>query len=650
MRRLPFPPAAMDSLFDRAYSAHRDGRLAQAERDYRAALDADPVHADALHLLGVLRHQQGCHAEAADLIGRAVRLRPNDAGSQLNLGNALKALGRLDEAIDRFRDALTLAPKFPLAYYNLGNAYATAGRHEDAVDAFQRSLRLSPDDASIWNNLGNSLHALGRHDEAIEAFTRALTLRPGHAGAHNNMGMALAALGRADEAVAHFSLALGAEPRFIAAHFNLGNTLDAIGRHAEAAAAFEAALALHAPFPPALLGLGNALAAMNRHAEAIAALERAVGLDPHLSVAWLSLGNAHHALGSHEAALRAYDQALRLRPELASARLNRALTLLTLGDFNRGLPEYEARLDFVRAIRGPQGGNEGAENDGGDALEAMADMLPRWRGEPIPDRTLLVLSEQGFGDTLQFMRFVPLAREHAGRLVFAVQRELLPLIEPLAQTWRVNVVERGGNVAIDADLHCPLLSLPLALGTTADELPEATRYVDVPPPYRRRWHGSLGGHAKHKVGLAWSGRIQRHETRSMPLAALEPLIALSDIDWVVLQPHLSDEEKKALDAHPRAAAMHRFDERIRDFADTAAIIDRLDAVVSIDTSIAHLAGALDKPLILMLPFAADWRWFTGTDRSPWYRNARLVRQRAPGAWDEVVQSAARLLERELGRA
>ncbi|MEA3117999.1 MAG: hypothetical protein QOI13_1269 [Paraburkholderia sp.] len=651
----------METFFARAYAAHRDGRLADAERDYCATLDTDPAHTDALHLLGVLRHQQGRHAEAADLVGRAVQLRPNDAGLQLNLGNALKALGRLDGAIERFRNALTLAPEFPLAHYNLGNAYASAGRHEDAVDAFRRSLRLQPEDASTWNNLGNSLHAIGRHDEAIEAFRRTLALRPGHAGAHNNIGMALAAVGRAEDAVVHFRDALAAEPRFIAAHFNLGNTLDAIGRCAQAVPAYQAALALHASFPPALLGLGNALAAMNRHAEAIGPLERAVGLEPQLSVAWLSLGNAHHALGAHEAALRAYDQALRLRPDLTSARLNRALTLLALGDFERGLPDYEARLTLVRAARGL---NEHSQDSriARDPTQETADRLPRWRGEPIADRTLLIVAEQGFGDTLQFIRFVALARERAGRIVLAVQRELLPLVEPLGPNWKVSVVERGSAMPIEADLQCPLLSLPLALGTTSDALPAAQRYVDVPAPYSSRWRGSLGGHAKHKVGLAWSGRIHQYETRTMPLAALEPLLALADIDWIVLQPNLSDEDKHALDSHPRAASIYRFDDRIQDFADTAAIIDRLDAVVSIDTSIAHLAGALGKPLLLMLPFAADWRWFDprsprgaslkAEDRSPWYPSARLVRQPAPAAWDEVAHTAARLLERVLagGRA
>jgi tetratricopeptide (TPR) repeat protein len=630
-------PRVMDPLFERAYAAHRDGRLVDAERDYRATLDADPVHTDALHLLGVLRHQQGRHEEAVDLVGRAVALRPNDAGLQLNLGNALKALGRLDGAIERFRNALTLAPEFPLAHYNLGNAYALAGRHADAVDAFERSLRLQPNDASTYNNLGNALHAIGRSDEAMAAFSRALALRPGHAGAHNNLGMALAALGRADEAIEQFRAALAAQPNYVAAHFNLGNALDAVGRHEQARTAFEAALALQSAFPPALLGLGNALAALGRHAEAIPRFERAVGLDPQLALAWLGLGNAHHALGAHDAALRAFDQALRLRPDLASAQLNRALTLLTLGDFARGLPAYESRLAVASAAVATEPGTSDSS-----AIAA----LPRWRGEPIADRTLLIEAEQGFGDTLQFLRFVPLACERASRVVLTVQRELAPLVAPLAKAWRI-VLATAGETLPKADLHCPLLSLPLALGTTLDTLPPARRYLDVPPAYRRRWRGSLGGQAKIKVGLAWSGRIQAQENRAMPVAALAPLFALKGIDWIALQPTMSAEDETALDAFSRTASIHRFGTRIGDFADTAAIVDRLDAVVSIDTSIAHLAGALGKPLWVMLPFAADWRWFTNTERSPWYPSARLVRQPTPGQWAPVVEAAAAMLSREL---
>jgi len=612
----------MHPVFDRAFAAHRDGRLDDAERDYRATLDSDPVHVDALHLLGVLRHQQGQHAEAAELVRRAADLRPQDAALQLNLGNALKALGQLDGAIERFRNALTLAPTFPMAHYNLGNAYATLGRHEDAADAFRRSLELQPADASSHNNLGNALHALGQHEEAIAAFEQALTLRPGHAGAHNNLGMALNALDEPEQAIAQFRAALAAEPRFVAAHFNLGNTLHATGEHAAAIVSFEAALTLQPQLPPALFGLGNALAATGQYTDALPRLERAIGLDPKFALAWLSLGTTHQALGAYPAALRAFDEALRLRPDLGLAHMHRAVTRLTLRDFARGLPEYEWRLESAAPHDAPR--------------------LPRWRGEPAATRTLLVQAEQGFGDTLQFVRFIPLAAQRAGHVVLEVQPPLMPLIAPAAQQWGITLIAQG-TPRPRADLQIPLLSLPYALGTSFDTIPAATPYLAAPPAYGRKWRGSLGGHAKRKIGLAWSGRLQKQENRTMPLAALEPLFAIEGIDWIVLQPDLSGAEQAALAAHPHAHRIHCFGPRLADFADTAAVIERLDAVVSVDTAIAHLAGALRKPLWVMLPFSADWRWFTNDARSPWYPGARLVRQPRLNAWGDVVAAVAAAL-------
>ena len=651
----------MEQVFVRAYAAHRDGRLDEAERDYRATLAADPAHIDALHMLGVLRHQQGQHAEAADLVRRAADLRPDDAALQLNLGNALKALGQLDGAIERFRNALTLSPTFALAHYNLGNAYSSLGRHEDAALSFSHAVRLQPGDAPSYNNLGNALHALGRHEEAAAAFRTALRLRPDHAGARNNLGMSLNALGDTAGALAEFRAALHAQPRFVAAHFNLANTLDATGAHAAAVASFEAALALQPNFVPALFGLGNALAALGRHEEAVGRFEHAVGFDPKFALAWLSLGTTHHALGRHEAALRAFDQALRVRPELAAAHLNRALVWLTLGDLRRGLPEYEWRLDpaareTLRADAWPDAHCAATREPPAAArpVEVSPAKAPaRWNGEPLAGRSLLIRAEQGFGDTLQFVRFVPLiagpssgasaGQPSRSRIVLEVQPSLLPLIAPAAHAWHVTAIAQGAPLPA-VDLQCPLLSVPLALGvSTVDALPDRTPYLAAPPGYRRKWRGSLGGQAKRKIGLAWSGRIQKHENRSLPLDALAPLFALDGIDWIVLQPQLSAAEHAALDAHPRAASIHRIGERIADFADTAAIIERLEAVVSIDTSIAHLAGALGVPLWVMLPLAADWRWFAGTDRSPWYPKARLVRQARPGEWGEVVDTVARAL-------
>lgn len=608
---------SMPNFFSRAHAAHREGRLVDAERDYRATLAAEPGHVDALHWLGVLHHQRGEHRLAAELVGQAARLRPSDAGVQLNLGTVLRALGRLDEAIERFRNALHLRGDFALAHYNLGNAYAAVGRHADAADSFRRALQLQPNDVRAHVNLGMALLALDRHGEAVRVLRDALRIDPRHAGAHNNLGMALNGIGLPLEAIDAFRTALEIEPRYVAAHFNLANTLDALGRHAEAIRAYDAALLLQPNFPAALHGLGTAYAALCRHSDAATCFERAVGLDPHAAPSWLALGNARAQLAEYDAAMRAYDQTLRLRPDLACAHLNRAMTYLVRGDFARGWPEYEWRH---AALADPP------RVDG-----------PRWHGDtPLTNQTILIHAEQGLGDTLHFVRYVPRIAALAARVVLEVQPQLAALLAPFCTRHGITLIRRS-DTRPAYDCQIPLLSLPLALRVDAQALAPAggARYLEVPDAYRRKWQGSIGGQAKIKIGLVWSGRVQRQETRALPFAALAPLFEVPDVDWIVLQRDWPDDDLAAFDAM-RPPSVHRVDRQIDDFADTAAIVERLDAVVSIDTSVAHLAGALDARLWLMLPFAADWRWFEHAHTTPWYPRARLVRQRTPGQWDDVV--------------
>jgi tetratricopeptide (TPR) repeat protein len=607
----------MSNFFSRAHAAHREGRLADAERDYRATLATEPGHVDALHWLGVLHHQRGEHRAAAELVGQAARLRPSDAGVQLNLGTVMRALGRLDDAIERFRNALHLRGDFALAHYNLGNAYAAAGRHADAADSFQRALELQPNDVRARVNLGTSLIALDRHEEAARALRDALRLDARHAGAHNNLGMALNGIGALPDALDAFRAAIDIEPRYVAAHFNLANTLDALGRHAEAIHAYETALALQPNFPAALHGLGTAYAALGQHRNAASSFERAVGLEPHAAPSWLALGNARAALAAYEAATRAYDQALRLRPDLALAHLNRAMTYLVRGDFARGWPEYEWR--HAALANAPQLGG------------------PRWHGDTsLAGQTILIHAEQGLGDTLHVVRYVPRVAALAARVVLEVQPELVTLLVPFCARHRITLARRG-DARPAYDCQIPLLSLPLALHVDADTLAndDTARYLEAPDAYRRKWRGSLGGQAKIKIGVAWSGRVQQQETRALPFAALAPLFALPGIDWIVLQRDWPADDLATFEA-AQPPSVHRIDQKISDFADTAAIVERLDAVVSIDTSVAHLAGALGARLWLMLPFAADWRWFGDAQRTPWYPRARLVRQTAPGQWDDVV--------------
>jgi Tfp pilus assembly protein PilF len=451
-----------------------------------------------------------------------------------------------------------------------------------------------------------------------------LSIRPDHAGAHNNLGMALNAIGDTLGAIGHFRAAIEVEPKYAAAHFNLGNLLDAHGHPKDALPPLEKAIALQPRFAPAHFGVGHALAKLGRHDEAVRHFERAVGLDPKYGVAWLCLGNSHLAVSKHQAAVRAFDQALRLDPDMPAAHLNRALALLALGDYTRGLPAYEWRLQTP--------GSEPAPS------------LPRWNGESMPEGTLVVRAEQGFGDTLQFVRFAAYAKKRVGTLILEVQPSMVPLIAPAAHAARIEVKSKSDGVRMQAEAFCPLLSLPHALGiSSAEAIPARTPYLVVPAEYRRKWRGSIGGQERRKIGITWSGRLQPGETRSVPVEALAPLFALEGIDWIVLQPFLTDRERDVLTKQPRGKSIYRLEGRLKNFADTAAIVDRLDAVVSVDTSVAHLAGALGKPLWVMLPFAADWRWCVDTDRTPWYPKARLARQRAPGEWAGVIQAVTSAL-------
>jgi len=361
---------------------------------------------------------------------------------------------------------------------------------------------------------------------------------------------------------------------------------------------------------------------MEDYRNAIIHLEAAITLNPRCTPAWFNLGCAHLALRNYDQAVNAFSQALELQPGMAAAHLNRSLAWLSAGDFSRGLLEYEWRNTAIRQPRGPQ--------------------LPRWHGEPLRNETLLIHAEQGLGDTLHFLRFVPLARKKASRIVLQVQAPLVPLLKIKEAEWGITVVGSPDG-QLKAEFACPLLSLPLVLGCTLDALPAATPYIQVPEDYRQKWHGALDHLGKRRIGLAWSGRIRPYENRAVPLAKLDALFAREDIDWVVLQRDISASDRSILESHPHAARIHCLDGQIRDLADTAAIMEQLDAVISIDTAIAHLAGAMHKPLWIMLSFAADWRWRIDSTSSRWYPSAQLMWQEFPGQWEWPIDQIARTL-------
>jgi tetratricopeptide (TPR) repeat protein len=617
----------MSNTFQQAYAAHQNGQWPVAERAYATLLKDQPRHADGLHLFGLLRHQQGRHTEAAALIRQALEQQPELAGAWLNLGNALKALGHLDEATGCYQRAAELQPGFTAAHANLGNALAAAGRDGEAVIHYRRALELEPDNAGALNNLGNALANLGQADAAIAAFETALRHAPQHAGALNNLGNARKAAGELERAVEHFRAALAIQPDFALAWFNLGHALDAMDRCADAVPAYQRALALQPDWLAARYGLAHALTALERCAEARAHFEQVLKVDPGFALAWHDMGTALYDMGEFEAAAGAFERALQLRPELAIAAYSGALVKLLHGDLRRGWSAYEARWRV---------------------FAATGIAAPCWHGAtPLAGRTILLHAEQGLGDTVQLVRYVPLVARRAAHVILEVQAELLTLLQPAALAWGVTLLPTGAARPA-FDCHCPLLSLPLAFNTTLTTIPVQTAYLKPPTePLARyaRWRTTaLTTATPRRIGLVWSGRLKsRRENRAIPLSLLEPLLQQADVDWVLLQKDPAESDGPALQRilrHPRVQAPAY---PLDDFADTAALIATLDCVITIDTSVAHVAAALGKPTWILLPFAPDWRWLLRRDDSPWYPSMRLFRQSAPGDWAGVVEAVEQAL-------
>ena len=607
--------AAPAQALQQAFLLLQQGRLAEAERLYRAVLDRDRNHFAALYGLAIARGQQGDLEEAVRLMRRALNQNPRLAGAHNDLGNMLEALGRYDEAIERYRRALALEPGLAVAHTNLGHALQALGRPEEAIAHHRQALALKPDLADAHNNLGVALQAQGQPQQAVAHFERALAIEPRFAEAHSNLANALRALDRNEAAIAHYERAVALRPGYADAHYNLGNALQALGRHDEAVAAYERALAARPDYAEALNNLGNALFALNRPEEAAGRFEAALAARPDYAEALNNLGNTLQALNRHEAAIPCHARARELQPERAAAAWNEALARLATGDFAEGWRQYEARWD--------------AEGTGQRRRDLGA---PQWRGEALQGRTILLHAEQGLGDTLHFARYVPLVAARGARVVLEAQRPLVPLLAGLPGV--AEIVAQGETLP-DFDLHSPLLSLPLAFGTRVETIPAEIPYLAAPPERLQRWRAALAPHRRPRIGFAWAGNPANifDRRRTMPLKHLVPLLATEGASFFSLQKDMRPGDAEMLQGLEGVTALGA---ELADFADTAAVASELDLIVTICTSLAHLAGGLGRPTWVMLNYSADFRWFRERSDSPWYPTARLFRQSASGDWDGVV--------------
>ncbi len=543
----------------------------------------------------VALHTAGRRDAAIALLEQLVAAQPQWPEALYHLGDALDEVGRLEEAVALYRRALALDPGFTRPHYNLAYALQSLGRPAEAVPHFAAAIAAAPDHFKAHVNFGFALTTLDRFDDAAELFRRATVLRPDDPAGYLNLGFALVKLNRLDEAVAMFRRSVDLNPREILGYINLGATLRDLGRLGEATAAYESALRL----------------------------------DPDHAEAHSGYGMVLQALGEADAAADHYRAAIRLQPDLATAHLNLACGLLRQGDYAAGWQEFEwrppAQLPAPLAAR-------------------------RWHGEPLGDRVLLLLAEQGLGDTVQFCRYVRLFPP-GSRLVLAVQRPLRRLMESLAGVERLVA---AGEALPPFDFVIPLMSLPRIFGTTVATIPHDVPYLKADAVASARWRERLDRRPGRNVGLVWSGDPRPHDTaqnamdrrRSITLAQLAPLADLQGINWISLQKGRPAELAKS---PPAGMILHDWTDELVDFADTAALVDVLDLVVSVDTSVAHLAGALAKPVWLLNRFDTDWRWLPGRDDSPWYPTLRQFRQDRPGDWEPAIAALCDALRSHLAR-
>jgi tetratricopeptide (TPR) repeat protein len=569
----------------------------------------------------------GRAGEAADLLRRAVALAPDSAATRANLGHALRAAGRSAEAEAALRRAIALDPRLVSAHLALGIVLEQRGARTEAIGLFRRAVSLAPGDARALTHLGAALLADGDATGAESAHRAAVEANPAVAEARVNLAAALSALGRDADAEAECRQAIALKPGLALAHAALGGVLSRQGKHEQALQACRAAVRLDPGLAAAQTNLAGALLLTGASTEAEAAARRALAVAPASPDALRNLGAALDAQAKPAAALEAFDRALAIAPDDAEIHFARALTLLRGGDFAQGLAGYEWRWR-TRAQRA-----------------AWRDFpQPQWRGEDIAGKTLLLHAEQGLGDAIQFARYAPVAAGRGARVLLEVQPGLVRLLSGIEGVQRI--VARGEALP-PFDLHCPLLSLPLALGTTPATIPANVPYLRAEPERAAAWRARLAAKPGLRVGLCWQGNPQGVADlgRSPPLAALAPLAAVPGVRLIALQKGVGREQ---LAAAPRVEDPGEgFDAGPHAFLDTAAAMMALDLVISADTAPAHLAGALGRPVWIALKRVADWRWMLDRDDTPWYPTAWLFRQDAPGDWAGVFARMARALEREI---
>lgn len=670
----------IDARKGRAVALQRLGRAKEALAIFEAMARDNPADAEAAHMSGVVLQDLGKTDAALAAYDRALRIKPDYCEALCNRGALLEQAGRLEDALQSFDALIALRPEDAVNLFNRGCVLQKLGRFEAALCDHESAARHDPAHPENEVNRGNVLQKLGRHLEALACYHNAIRLRPLYPQAYYNRGIARQRLGRFVEALADFDTALEQKPNYPEALCNRGNVLSELGRLSEALTSYDRALALRLDFRQAQINRANVLFALGRpefagaaaveilaqepnHAQALCIagaanqrlgeldaalgfLNRAVAVRPDYAEAWLNRGNvlqeqdrldealasydralalrpaypevlssrgvALKELGRLDEALEAFDAALRLKPNYPDARNNRAGVLLLNGDLTQGFVAFESRWERSNA-----------------PAKTLISPLPHWRGEPLEGRRILVWDEQGLGDLIQFCRYLPLLHNRGAEVTLLGRKSMFRLLSTLPAPPRF--VETA-PAQEGFDYQSALMSLPFAFGTSlATTVPAGVPYLHAEPARVAAWAQRLGRHGL-RIGICCHGNLKINLKRNMPLASFAALAAIPNVRLISLMKDTGPDFVAGFDIESFGA---NFDAGADAFLDTAAVMANCDLIVTSDTSIAHLAGALGRPVFLALRHTPDWRWLATGAQSPWYPTMRLFRQKRRGDWAPV---------------
>ena len=644
----------LKEMLSAALAHHQNGRLKEASLLYENVNKIDPKNAVAIRLSGVIAYQLSQFELSLGLLSRAIALEPDYAEALISRGLVLMKLKRFKEAFADYTRVTILLPDHAEAFNSRGVCLKNLMYFDEALADYERALAIKADYVEVFNNRGNLLRELKRFDEALADYDKALDLKPDHVSALNNRGNLLRELKRFDEALADYDTVLDLKPDDVSALNNRANLLRELKRFDEALADYDKALSIPHDQPQTLNKRANLLKELKRFDEALADYDKALDQKPdHVSVL-NNRANLLKELKRFDEALADYDKALDLEPDYVPVLNNRGRLMTELKRFDEALADYDKAIS-IDSNYGDAHFNKsiqlllhGEYKSGwrlyewrwkGTSFSSPIRKFtkPRWLGnEDLSGKTILLHWEQGLGDTIQFSRFARNVTELGCKTVLEVQKPLFELMKSIEGVDQVTV---SGADLPPFDFHCPLMSLPLAFGTTLETIPATIPYIRSTDDKLAEWSDKLGPKLKPRVGIAWSGSAshKNDQNRSMPLEQILRAVP-EGFEVLSLQNEVRTTDQNTLEHLDHLDHFKHFGADLYNFTDTAALCELMDVIVSVDTSVAHLAGALGKPVNLLLPHNPDFRWLLDRYDSPWYPTIKLFRQGPERSWKPLLEA------------